>query len=81
MKVKYAQLTTRIENGASATFEDSESEEEQIEIKRDRLYSKDEIEMRHRMEMEKEFLKSGNLYGVLELEHLTWEANVKEIRR
>lgn len=37
--------------------------------------------MRHRMEMEKEFLKNGNLYGVLELEHLTWEANVKEIRR
>ena len=28
LKVKYALLTARIENGASATFEDSESEEE-----------------------------------------------------
>jgi DnaJ family protein C protein 2 len=32
LKAKYALLTARIENGASATFDSSESEEEVLEI-------------------------------------------------
>jgi hypothetical protein len=88
LKKKYARLHERMEKGASANFTDSEPEEDEEEEKeqaRPRVTSFEDFEKkRHRKtkdDIEKEALEQGDLYGVLGLEALTYEAVEADINR
>jgi hypothetical protein len=88
LKKKYARLHERMEKGASANFTDSEPEESEEEVKetvRPRLTSFEETEnKRHKKtkdDIEREALEQGDLYGVLGLEALTFDAVEADINR
>jgi DnaJ family protein C protein 2 len=73
--------------GASANFSDSEDDSSDLseETKRKRAYSIEQAEkkrhVKSREEIERIALENGDLYAILELEHKTWEAKDKEIRK
>jgi len=90
LKQKYARLAERMEKGASGNFSDEEKvssadEEETKESRRRRASSIDETERkRHKKtaaDLEREQLERGDLYGVLGLERLTYEATDKQITK
>jgi hypothetical protein len=81
LKKRYATLEENMKNGASANFDDYVDSEESEEEIRERAPSMDEAEkgrvMRGREIFERDACEAGDLYALLELEHLTWEANDK----
>lgn len=86
LKKRFASLEEKMKNGASAHLSESEDDaSEPEEAKRERAISIDTpakaLARKDREAIEKVFCKEGNLYGVLELEHLTWEATVKQARK
>ncbi len=88
LKKRYAALELKMQIGASANFSDEEddiSSDVSDETKRKRAYSIEQAEkkrhVKSREEIEKIALENGDLYAILELEHKTWEAKDKEIRK
>jgi DnaJ family protein C protein 2 len=91
LKKRYARMEERIKNGASkANFsEDEEPEVEKLDPEeetkgRERASSGDYEKKRKKKtkeDIEREALEKGDLYGVLGLEKLTYEAGDSDIRR
>jgi DnaJ family protein C protein 2 len=85
LKGRFHRLEENMENGASAQFSDLESESDEEDKKRPRVYSIDtpakKQARKERKIIERTFCDEGNLYGVLDLETKTWEATVKEVRK
>jgi len=84
LKKRYAHLEMKMKIGASAHFSDCEEDDDPtVSKRRQRVMSLDtdvKKQLRKdRMAIEKTFCKEGNLYGVLELENVTWEATVKQV--
>ena len=75
-----------MKKGAFANFESSDesSSEEEEEVKR-RRSSEDNTQQKRKKktkaDIEREALELGDLYGVLSLEHLTYEASEKDIAK
>jgi DnaJ family protein C protein 2 len=82
LKKRFANMRERQKNGASATFTDSESDEEEVkaEEKPQEDYEK-KRRRRTKEDIERELLDKGDLYAILELEDKTYEARDQDIKK
>lgn len=75
-------MRERQKNGASATFTDSESDDEEVkaEEKPQEDYEK-KRRRRTKEDIERELLDKGDLYAILELQDKTYEARDQDIKK
>lgn len=92
LKKRYAVLEERIQNGASAKFSDSEassSSDDDIEPEEKKTEGEDahqedyekKRKRKTREDIEREALAKGDLYAILGLENITYEAGDNDIRK